>query len=60
MPSALFIVLCLGINIGILIGRRSWDILEWGQAAFMTIVAWLIVSPILREMSAKLKNDGDR
>jgi hypothetical protein len=24
IPSALFIILCLGINIGILVGRRSW------------------------------------
>jgi len=53
LPSMLFIVLCLGVDIGIMIGRRSLDILQWAQIAFIAFVAWWIVSPILKEIKTR-------
>jgi hypothetical protein len=54
LPSVLFVVLCLGMDIGILVGRREGDISQWVQTAFMVFAAWWIVAPIFREFRERI------
>jgi ABC-type polysaccharide/polyol phosphate export permease len=50
LPSVLVIVLCLGIDIGLLIGRRNGEISQWIQIAFLAFMVWWLVSPVVREI----------
>jgi hypothetical protein len=52
-------VVCLfavGVGAGILIGRRSWDLLEWLQVGFSGLVILIIFRPIFREFYNFLKD----
>jgi len=59
LPSLFLITLSLGVNIGILIGRRDWDFFQWAGVGLSAVIAWLIISPILREIKARVPSDDD-
>lgn len=53
VPSAALMFLLLGINIGILIGRRDADPSDWLQVVFLLFVSLAIVWPVIRELMAR-------
>jgi len=54
VPAFVFTIFFCGLGTGILIGRRSADILQWAQLPFMLFVAWRVFSPLLREIRDRI------
>lgn len=50
VPSAAFLILLVGVNFGILIGRRDVDPYDWVQAIFLFFVALVILRVVAREL----------
>jgi hypothetical protein len=50
-------VLMLGILIGILIGRRKWELWPWIETAFWGVVLLRLLSPVYRQIADLLKDD---
>jgi hypothetical protein len=55
VPAFIFTIFSCGMGAGILIGRRSADLLEWAQLALMLLLAWRVFSPLLREIRGRLE-----
>lgn len=53
IPATIFLIFCTGVDVGILIGRRSVDRFDWLQAAGLVFVSLYILSPINRELAAR-------
>ena len=59
MPAAIIMVFLCGMEAGILIGRRKLDFFDWAQLAFLLFLTWRFLSPLLQEITHRLRlRDG--
>lgn len=53
---AVFSVLLVGTEVGILIGKHDWDLLKWLQVAINGLLFGIIFTPLFREFYKFLKD----
>jgi hypothetical protein len=47
---AVLSLLLIGVEVGILIGKRDWDLLDWLAAGCNGLVLFLVFAPLFREL----------
>lgn len=58
LPSAVILIFLMGVDVGILIGRRDHHPFDWLQIAFLIVVLLWILLPIGREVASRLTAGG--
>ena len=54
MPAMAFVIFACGVDVGVLVGRRSTDFPSWVELAFILLLAWRLTSPVFREVRERL------
>lgn len=57
VPSLALAMLLLGINLGILIGRRDVNPSDWVQVAFLLFISLVITWPVARELMIRREEE---